>query len=76
MSETIVYVECAGCESNTQPDHYHQYINMFSDVVECWWIDSKFFKKVTEAALYVSETLECGKEEAMQYIHALPKRYN
>lgn len=66
---------CRGCGTPPAFDHYHQYVNVHNEVVDCYCIDGIVFKLRQEATAYLTDTLDCTLQEVLQYMKTLKKLY-
>jgi len=67
---------CPGCADDVeQIDHCHQYINVRGTAHTVWYVDGHVFAKLTDAALYVRDILECLLSDALDYAKSIPNKY-
>lgn len=70
----VLSICCPACDKTD--DHYHQYLNVKSNVVDGYMIEGQFFFKLNEATDRIKELYECDYMEALTYVNSMRKAYN
>lgn len=68
---------CPGCDfEDDNSDHIHQYTTVLGGTYTCYYIEGKSDAFAIEAVQRLEKTAGFTRSEALQYLQALPRRYN